>query len=97
MAYEAGDLVQGKVNTQESLEIAREIGDRGGVSVKLGNLAEIALMEADYAAAGTYLQEALELARQVDSQWLITVAGYLWANCICSDNNLPQRPQHSTK
>ena len=25
-----------------------------------------------------YVQEALELARQVDSQWLITVTVYLW-------------------
>ena len=55
----------------ESLELHRRLGDRGGQAVELGNLGELARGAGDARASATLLLEALEIAAELDSRYLL--------------------------
>ena len=57
------DLVQAKALHEESLAIARAIGDRGGTATSLRNLGVVAQEQRDYGTALAHYAEALTLHR----------------------------------
>jgi hypothetical protein len=50
---------------EQSAAIAREVGDRWGLGVALGQLAAVAQSEGDYATAGTLRAESAVIAREI--------------------------------
>jgi predicted ATPase len=59
---------------EESLAIAREIGDKGRIAAVLQPLGQASLGQGDLVAARTHLEEALALARQLGNQREIAAA-----------------------
>jgi predicted ATPase/class 3 adenylate cyclase len=59
---------------EESLAIAREIGDRRRIAVALQLLGMTALSRDDFTEAHSYLSEALSIAREIDDQREVALA-----------------------
>jgi predicted ATPase len=73
---------------QESLAIARELGDRVRVAAVLQPLGLAALGQGDLAAAGGYLEEAVALARESDNKRELAAAVTLLATLRRLEGNL---------
>jgi non-specific serine/threonine protein kinase len=63
LAYRQGDGADARALFEESLALAREVGDTLGEARSLNNLGELARMERDYDAAHGLFEESLALAR----------------------------------
>ncbi len=64
LAFRQGETEQTRALTEESLAIARELGDPGAVVMALGGLARVGLREGDYPRVKELTHEGLEIARQ---------------------------------
>jgi predicted ATPase/DNA-binding SARP family transcriptional activator/DNA-binding CsgD family transcriptional regulator len=65
--YEEDDYARGTALWEESLELAREIGDPNHVGIMLSNLGHPALLQGDYEQARALSEEALAFARELGS------------------------------
>jgi predicted ATPase/DNA-binding SARP family transcriptional activator/DNA-binding CsgD family transcriptional regulator len=65
--YEEDDYARGTALWEESLELAREIGDPNHVGIMLSNLGHPALLQGDYERARALSEEALAFARELGS------------------------------
>src|SRR5688572_16718035 len=70
-AHTAGDLATARARFDASLAFRRELGDRFSVAVEIANLGDLAMEAGDHTDAAGRLAEALEVARDLDSQYLI--------------------------
>jgi predicted ATPase len=75
MIMEEGDHQRGLALSQESVDLARSIGDPFALCWCLNNAANQAYLLEDLDSAATWAEEALELARQVPSMYASTVIG----------------------
>lgn len=64
LAGSQGDHLSARSLFEESLAIARELGDRNGIATSLTNLGNIAYALSDYAAARILYEESLKIARK---------------------------------
>jgi predicted ATPase/DNA-binding SARP family transcriptional activator len=65
LAWRQGDWTSARSLHQESLEIRRELGDRQGFAISLGNLGNVAYDQGDYATARSLQEESLEMRREL--------------------------------
>jgi len=65
---QSGDYQQSRAYYEEALDIERRVGRYGNIAELLRNLGEIAIGNADYAAARTMLDESLQLCLQVNDK-----------------------------
>lgn len=70
-AYTAGRLDEARERFEESLALRRAQGGKLGIASELGNLGELAMDAGDRDAARRLLSEALEIALDLGSQYLI--------------------------
>ena len=70
-AHTAGDLPAARARFEASLAFRREFGDRFSVAVEIANLGDLAMETNDHVDAASRLAEAVEVARDLDSQYLI--------------------------
>jgi hypothetical protein len=70
-AHTAGDLPAARGRFEASLAFRRELGDRFSIAVEIANLGDLAMEEDDLAEAAGRLAEALEVAHDLDSHYLI--------------------------
>lgn len=70
-AHTSGDLPAARARFEASLAFRRELGDRFSVAVEIANLGDLAMEAGDQIEAASRLGEALEVARDLDSQYLI--------------------------
>ena len=68
MALEQGDRTLADRVLQESLELCRSLGDKGGMAASLQGLAEVALWERDYERAAMLCTESVALRREIDDR-----------------------------
>jgi ATP/maltotriose-dependent transcriptional regulator MalT len=68
LAWDQGDIEQGKSLLEESLRISRESGDTRGILYGLINLGFAAMLQGDYEQATTLTEEGLTLSRQLGDQ-----------------------------
>ncbi len=73
---------------EESLAIAREIGDKRRIAVALQPLGLACMGQGDMAAARTHLQEALAMARELDDKREIYAALYVLAQLLRVEGEL---------
>jgi predicted ATPase/class 3 adenylate cyclase len=74
LCYFMGRYAEAQSFLEQSLQIAREIGDKGRVAMVLQPLGMACLGRADVAAARRHLEEALDLARQLGNKREIAAA-----------------------
>jgi predicted ATPase/DNA-binding winged helix-turn-helix (wHTH) protein len=74
LCYFQGDYPAARAFHEESLAIRRGLGDRPGVAVSLGNLANVALHQGDYPAARALLEESLAIHRELGDRFGIAVS-----------------------
>jgi predicted ATPase/class 3 adenylate cyclase len=74
LSYFMGRYGEARGYLEESLAIAREIGDKGRVALVLQPLGMAALGQGDVATARTHLEEALALARELGNKREIAAA-----------------------
>ena len=60
-----GDLAAARALHEESLAIARELGNRNGVLASLGNLGIVSYELGDFAAARAQFEESLAISREL--------------------------------
>ncbi len=65
--YDEDDYARGTALWEESLELAREIGDPDRVGIMLSNLGHPALLQGDFERARTLSEEALAFAQELGS------------------------------
>lgn len=70
-AHTVGDLPLARARFEESLALRRAQGDRFGAAVEIANLGDLAAEDGDLAGAADALGQALEVAAELDSQYLI--------------------------
>jgi tetratricopeptide (TPR) repeat protein len=68
LTFDQGDYALATALYQESLALARELGDSRGVATSLNNLGMVATSQGDYEGATAFLDESLALHRQLGSQ-----------------------------
>jgi predicted ATPase/class 3 adenylate cyclase len=71
LAFNQGDYAAACALHDESLQIRRELGDRRGIAVSLGNLGNVALEQGDLGAARARYEDGLAIMRELDDTWLI--------------------------
>jgi tetratricopeptide (TPR) repeat protein len=69
----SGDLDAAERDYREALRIAHAVGNREGIAVYAGNLADVALDREDWPDAEALAREALPLAEKVGRQELIAL------------------------
>jgi tetratricopeptide (TPR) repeat protein len=67
----SGDLEAAERHFREAQRIARAVGDREGIAIYTGNLANVALIRKDWPGAEVLAREALDLSQKVGRQELI--------------------------
>ena len=70
-AHTAGDVELARARFLESIALRTSQGDRFGVSVEVANLGDLAAEHGDIVTAATYLLQALDVAIELDSRYLI--------------------------
>jgi predicted ATPase len=73
-----GDTERGRSYCEESLALAREIGDYAGVAQALHELGEAASVDGDYDKATAYFQEAVTAARTAGSNGAGSIGNLGW-------------------
>jgi tetratricopeptide (TPR) repeat protein len=68
LAYRQDDFASARTLLEEGLTIRRQLGDRKGIGVLLGNLGMVALDEGDLASARTLHAESLAIAREIGNR-----------------------------
>ena len=76
LAVGHGDLVAGRSRAEESLAIARELGDEQGAAESLYALGRAAYFEGDYESARSLFQESLAVSRAASYPWGSALALY---------------------
>jgi tetratricopeptide (TPR) repeat protein len=79
---EQGDYAAAERDYRESLQIAKKVNDREGVTSCTGNLAELALDRQDWAAAEALAREAIGLAETIGRQEVIGGCCHMLARAL---------------
>lgn len=74
LARHQSDYAQAREFHTKSLEIARKLGSKRGISVSLCNLGLVACDQGDYAAASTFWQEDLAISRDLGNPGDIAIS-----------------------
>ena len=74
LTFEDGDYAAARPLLEESLALARAVGNPLHIAIRLNNLGNVALLQADYAAARRLHAEGLDLRRELGDQWGIAVS-----------------------
>ncbi len=80
-----GDTERGRSYCEESLTLAREIGDYAGVAQALHELGEAASVDGDYDKATAYFQEAVRAARTAGSNGAGSIGNLGWVAYLQED------------
>lgn len=70
-AHTAGDIDLARTRFEDSLAFRAELGDRFGVAVEASNLADLDVEAGNVAAGAQRLADALDVAREIGSQYLV--------------------------
>ena len=68
LAYRQSDYAAARARHEESLAISRQLGDRKGIGVSLGNLGMVAADEGDFVSARALHEESLAIARELGNR-----------------------------
>ncbi len=68
MAYYQGDYPCARAQSEESLAIRRQLGDRRGMAFALNILGNVAVDQGDFASAQTLFEESLAIDRELGDQ-----------------------------
>lgn len=86
LAYDQGDIRNGRILLDEALSIATELDDKWLMLLTLHNLGNVAAAEGNEPLARTYYEESLVAARELGDPW-----GLAWAlmgmGYICINNS----------
>ena len=74
LAVGQGDFTVARALYEESLTIARQLGNQQGIAASLNNLGNVAYNQGDYAAGRAMYEESLTIARQLGDQQRIAQA-----------------------
>ncbi len=74
LAFDQGDYEAARARHDESLGIRRELGDRRGSAVSLGNLGSVAQHQGYYAAARLLHEECLAIMRDIGERQSVSIA-----------------------
>jgi non-specific serine/threonine protein kinase len=66
-----GNSAEGLRAAEESLTVCQEIGDQEGAAWSMAMVGRYVIYEADYSRAGSLLEQARVLARQVNARWVL--------------------------
>jgi predicted ATPase len=80
-----GDTARGRAYCEESLALAREIGDYAGVAQALHELGEAATSDGDYDVATELYQEAVEAARKAGRNGAGSIGNLGWVAFLQGD------------
>ena len=69
LAWNQGDYSEARAQYEESLSIFRELRDKWGIAMSLGNLGIVAYWQGDYSAARALLEESLSIRRELEDKW----------------------------
>jgi tetratricopeptide (TPR) repeat protein len=73
-ARQQGDYPAALALNEESLAIRRELGDRRGTAISIGNLGNLAYDQGDYATARARHEESLAIRREINDRWGIAAS-----------------------
>jgi predicted ATPase/DNA-binding XRE family transcriptional regulator len=76
LAREQGDCSHAVTLLEESLQLCRKLGDKGGVAETLSHLGRVVQLEGNYVQAATLIEESLALYRELPSKRGIAEALY---------------------
>jgi tetratricopeptide (TPR) repeat protein len=65
VAQQQGDYTSARSLYEESLNLARELGDKAGVAISLNNLGLVAYLQGDHTSARSLYEESLALKREL--------------------------------
>jgi predicted ATPase/DNA-binding SARP family transcriptional activator len=82
-----GDFDAARALHQESLEIARKLGDQQITAMALNNLASMIVTQGDYVTASTLYQESLRIARQLGDRRGVAIVLTCLANVACDQGS----------
>jgi len=94
LAQHQRDLLAARALLTESLQIARERGDRWTVALALHHLGRVAYYEDDPAAARSLARESLAVAEDVRDPWLIAWPLHLLGIAAHIESNYPMARAH---
>jgi non-specific serine/threonine protein kinase len=89
MAFRQGDTERTRVLTEESLAIAREVGDPRTVVLALAGLGRVGLRDGDYGRVKELNREGLEIARQQGDRAMRRLPIHLLAEATRLDGDYP--------
>src|SRR5258707_1401379 len=88
IAWLQGDLVQAVALAQESLQIARDLGDKHLIAYALNNLGYTTWLQGDLVQATALAEEGLLLTRELDDKALITLPLETLGSIVLSQGDL---------
>lgn len=88
IAADVGDLVAARRQLEESLVLARSIGDRRQAAHALSWLGLVLNTQIDLEPARAILEESVEMFRQLDDPWGLALSLDLLAQCMADQDQL---------
>lgn len=89
MTFRQGETERTRALTEESLAIARELGDPGAVVMALGGLGRVGLREGDYPRVKELSREALEIAQRQGDRAMRRLPLHVLAEATRMDGDYP--------
>jgi tetratricopeptide (TPR) repeat protein len=89
MAFRQGETERTRVLTEESLAIAREVGDPGSVVLGLAGLSRVGLREGDYRGVKELSREGLQIAAQQGDRAMRRLPLHCLAEATRMDGDYP--------
>jgi tetratricopeptide (TPR) repeat protein len=86
----SGDLDAAERDYREALRISKAVGNRQGVAIRTGNLAEVALARQNWPGAETLAHESLALSEKVGRKDLIAANCYRLAKALARQERKPE-------
>jgi tetratricopeptide (TPR) repeat protein len=74
LAWMQGDYAAARILLEQSLELFRELGNKGGIALSLINLGTVAKEEGEYAEARVLLEQSLAIRRELRDKQGIAVS-----------------------
>jgi tetratricopeptide (TPR) repeat protein len=71
LVWRQGDYARAMALHEESLALARELGDRTGIAMALRGRGLVTMRQGDLDAATALFEESLEISRKLEDKWLV--------------------------
>ena len=93
----AGNYDAAEAHCREALHVARALGDEEGVSIYIGNLAQLALDRKDWPGGETIAREALPFSEAVHRQELIALDNHRLAQALVRQGKAAEALPHAQR